>query len=674
MNTNKTFATSEASAHPPKGAHPLSPKQVVPPLRDLLVLALLAILIASCGTSKRVTPDTRDLEPGVPLPSASFAQIKVKQIENLGTDTIIVGTAGINDKVALSDIDLSKFNNDLPASGDVNVQSNWNETDNTSDQFILNKPTTISAAQAAAITANTAKNTYPAADATKLAGIAAGAEVNVQSDWNETDNTSDAFILNKPTIPAASTDDQNIGTMTLSAAGVLGVPIEGGTAGSLDISGLNPDFVPGASGMTSTDMNAAIIEAYSNSGTDDQDATEVNMNAALTIGGQSRTTVQAAIAALLDTLQHNNGMLSAENQNGDWLVTNFNLTGNTTMNMGANNFTLVGTTDFVFEGTGDFGVGVANAAYKMHVREADNGVIGVWESTGSGDSHGLRTFINTLPNGTALDNHVSLASTGDNSGSLGIYRGNTLRIFSGSNGVGINKEPTLNYALDVGGITAIESNTADMLQLYGDDDAFISFNINGARRGLIGHVLTGSTDIYVITEEAADNIVLRNGIGSTENTAVFNADHSVTFSKYGLGNKTAATLGVTPSGLINGWATNGTAYEIHATTGTWTPTATTNNGTVVVNSTFRYIRFDDVLMFSGSVLHTSTANGLKTINITPPVIAGETMSDASGTLGYSSDTVGGGIFLSNSPTNIEAEISTANGDVVVVTYSGTIEL
>ena len=34
----------------------------------------------------------------------------------------------------------------------------------------------------------------------------AGGEDNVQADWNETDNTSDAFILNKPTIPSTSDD------------------------------------------------------------------------------------------------------------------------------------------------------------------------------------------------------------------------------------------------------------------------------------------------------------------------------------------------------------------------------------------------------------------------------------------------------------------------------------
>ncbi len=49
----------------------------------------------------------------------------------------------------------------------------------------------------AAVLLNTAKNTYPSADATKLAGIAVGAEVNVNADWNAA--SGDAQILNKPT-------------------------------------------------------------------------------------------------------------------------------------------------------------------------------------------------------------------------------------------------------------------------------------------------------------------------------------------------------------------------------------------------------------------------------------------------------------------------------------------
>ena len=55
------------------------------------------------------------------------------------------------------------------------------------------------------VAANTAKNSYPSADATKLAGIAAGANVNVKADWNAT--SGDAQILNKPTIPPTAPVD-----------------------------------------------------------------------------------------------------------------------------------------------------------------------------------------------------------------------------------------------------------------------------------------------------------------------------------------------------------------------------------------------------------------------------------------------------------------------------------
>ena len=67
---------------------------------------------------------------------------------------------------------------------------------------LINTPTTITTAQADAIVANTAKNSYPAADATKLAGIEDGAQVNVQADWDAT--AGDALILNKPDIPEAA--------------------------------------------------------------------------------------------------------------------------------------------------------------------------------------------------------------------------------------------------------------------------------------------------------------------------------------------------------------------------------------------------------------------------------------------------------------------------------------
>lgn len=45
-----------------------------------------------------------------------------------------------------------------------------------------------------------------ATDKEKLDGISAGAEANVQSDWNQTETTADDYIKNKPTIPVVPTN------------------------------------------------------------------------------------------------------------------------------------------------------------------------------------------------------------------------------------------------------------------------------------------------------------------------------------------------------------------------------------------------------------------------------------------------------------------------------------
>ncbi len=74
---------------------------------------------------------------------------------------------------------------------------------------IINTPTTITTAQATEIIANTAKNTYPTVDATKLVGIEAGAQVNVNTDWDAT--TGNAQILNKPDLSVYLTNEtQNL--------------------------------------------------------------------------------------------------------------------------------------------------------------------------------------------------------------------------------------------------------------------------------------------------------------------------------------------------------------------------------------------------------------------------------------------------------------------------------
>lgn len=68
------------------------------------------------------------------------------------------------------------------------------------------------------VVAGGASGLMTGADKTKLNGIAEGAEVNVQSDWNVTSTTSDAFIKNKPSIPSKTSDLTNDSNFTSFSA------------------------------------------------------------------------------------------------------------------------------------------------------------------------------------------------------------------------------------------------------------------------------------------------------------------------------------------------------------------------------------------------------------------------------------------------------------------------
>ena len=143
----------------------------------------------------------------------------------------------------------------IESGAEVNVQSDWNVSDSNSDAFIKNKPTIPSKTSdltndngfitdadiptktsdlindsgfitEADIPTKTSDlindsnfvsdsnyvhtdNNFTNSDNTKLQGIATGAEVNVQSDWNVSDSNSDAFIKNKPTIPTKTSQLTN---------------------------------------------------------------------------------------------------------------------------------------------------------------------------------------------------------------------------------------------------------------------------------------------------------------------------------------------------------------------------------------------------------------------------------------------------------------------------------
>jgi hypothetical protein len=112
--------------------------------------------------------------------------------------------------------DVLKTKLDSVQSGaEVNVNADWNSV--SGDSQILNKPSIPSIAGLATVTyvdtqdalkvdkvagKGLSTNDYTTLEQTKLAGIADGAEVNVNADWNAT--TGDAVILNKPAIPSIS--------------------------------------------------------------------------------------------------------------------------------------------------------------------------------------------------------------------------------------------------------------------------------------------------------------------------------------------------------------------------------------------------------------------------------------------------------------------------------------
>jgi len=83
-------------------------------------------------------------------------------------------------------------------------------------------------------------------DKSKLNGITAGAEPNVQADWNEADNTADGYIKNKPTIP---TVDQTYSSSSANAqSGTAVASAVSGKADTTDLDGWTATSTVSSSG------------------------------------------------------------------------------------------------------------------------------------------------------------------------------------------------------------------------------------------------------------------------------------------------------------------------------------------------------------------------------------------------------------------------------------------
>jgi hypothetical protein len=113
-----------------------------------------------------------------------------------------------------------------PSIPSAQVQSDWNESDSSKADFIKNKPSIPTA-----LADLTDDSTHRTVTDTEKTAWNSG-EANVQSNWNETDTASDAYIQNKPSIPSVTANPGST-TATLSSIGIDGTnyAISGGSSG-----------------------------------------------------------------------------------------------------------------------------------------------------------------------------------------------------------------------------------------------------------------------------------------------------------------------------------------------------------------------------------------------------------------------------------------------------------
>lgn len=99
----------------------------------------------------------------------------------------------------------------------------------------------------------------------KLSTIANGAEVNVQSNWNETNSASDAYIQNKPTIPTV-----NNATLTIqkngTAVGTFTANASSNTTANITVPTNTSDLTNNGSDGTSTYVEADDLATVATSG------------------------------------------------------------------------------------------------------------------------------------------------------------------------------------------------------------------------------------------------------------------------------------------------------------------------------------------------------------------------------------------------------------------------
>ena len=137
----------------------------------------------------------------------------------------------------------------------------------------------------------------------KLNGIEARAEVNVQSNWNESDTTSDAFIQNKPTIPSQ---------FTWSLTGDTGTPQTVVSGATIDIASVGDGI------STEIDGNTLKISNTSPGTVEEVSVGDTTFISGSTVSGNPITSTGTLKFELRATGTPNSNTFLSGNGNGEW--------------------------------------------------------------------------------------------------------------------------------------------------------------------------------------------------------------------------------------------------------------------------------------------------------------------------------------------------------------------
>lgn len=139
---------------------------------------------------------------------ATYMQLSGKDGQGYTIANVILPNADTTKAGVMSAADKTKLNS---AADEQNVVGSLSVTVSASNIIITMYDASVDDNILDTLTISAATSTtagvMSSAQAAKLAGIEAGAEKNVQADWNESNALSDAFINNKPTLGTASSYD-----------------------------------------------------------------------------------------------------------------------------------------------------------------------------------------------------------------------------------------------------------------------------------------------------------------------------------------------------------------------------------------------------------------------------------------------------------------------------------